>query len=146
MSRARANGARPLGVLAAAVLGVLSLAPTPGDVGGCGRAPELLDERAYANARKLTDCQRCAECGLTSERCARACRADVAPESAFPPGCQPLVRDGEVCVRALRVASCASYAVYLADGAPAVPTECEFCRAAAPASPSGPLLGPEAGP
>lgn len=143
--RAAARGARPVGIASVALLGVLSLAPTPGDVGGCGRTPELLDERAFASARKTTDCQRCTECAIRGARCERACQADVAPETAFPPGCEPLVRDGEVCIRALRVASCGSYGVYLSDTAPAVPNECEFCRAV-PQAPSGPLLPSEAGP
>lgn len=136
---------RSLGVaLATGLLAVLCLAPTPGDVGGCGRAPELLDERAYADTRQRTDCTRCTECALTSDRCTRACRTDAAPEIAFPPGCAPLLRDGEVCIRALRVASCASYAAYLSDVTPQVPSECQFCRAQKPAEP-GSILAPEAG-
>ncbi len=135
----------PLATLVTAGLALRTLAPTPGDVGGCGRAPELLDERAYAEARKATDCRRCGECALTSARCERACATNVAPEVAFPPGCAPLLRDGEVCVRALRVASCASYATYLSDTAPTVPSECEFCRGQPAPTDPGALL-PEAGP
>ena len=140
-----AKRARALATAVTACLGILSLAPTPGDVGGCGRAPELLDERAYAEGRRTTDCRRCTECGLTTARCERACATGAAAESAFPPGCVPLLRDGEVCIRALRVASCESYATYLSDTAPTVPTECEFCRGQPPTADPGPLLSSEAG-
>ena len=125
-------------------LAVLCLAPTPGDVGGCGREPELMDERAYAGSRRSTDCTRCTACGLTSARCGRACLTTSPPEIAFPAGCAPLVRDGEVCIRALRVASCASYEAYLSDTTPQVPTECQFCRGQPLPTDPGPLL-PEAG-
>jgi hypothetical protein len=128
-----------------ACLGILCMAPTPGDVGGCGREPELLDERGYAEGRRATDCARCTECSLTSARCGRACSTESAAEFAFPPGCAPLLRDGEVCIRALRVASCESYAAYLSDTAPQVPTECQFCLGQFPKADPGPLLGAEAG-
>jgi hypothetical protein len=46
---------------------------------------------------------------------------------AFDPDCFPLVHDGEVCLNALRAASCNDYANYVDDLAPTVPTECNFC-------------------
>jgi hypothetical protein len=145
-SRAFRSGRRVLALLVTGLLGVLSMAPTPGDVGGCGREPALLDERGYASTRRSTDCTRCRECGLTSARCLAACDPTTAAAIAFPPGCVPLVRDGEVCIRALRVASCEDYAAYLSDTAPSVPSECDFCRGVAQAADPGPLLPPvEAG-
>ncbi len=122
-------------------LGLLCLAPTPGDVGGCGREPELLDERAYAETRRATDCTRCTECGIGTARCSVACRTDVAAPLGFPEGCAPLLRDGEVCVRALKAASCESYASYLSDESPQIPTECQFCRPRAPVPVTSALVG-----
>lgn len=134
------NGSK-LGVLVVVLLGVLCMAPTPGDVGGCGREPELLDERAYAETRRKTDCDRCNACAIGTERCALACRTDVAPQLGFPEGCAPLLRDGEVCIRALEAASCESYATYLSDDAPTVPSECQFCRPRAPEPVATSLVG-----
>lgn len=144
IERHRAKGVK---VAVVAALAWLCMAPTPGDVGGCGRAPEPLDERAYADTRRETDCTRCLECGIPTARCTRACRTDVAPELGFPPGCAPLLRDGEVCIRALRIASCTTYASYMSDTSPSAPTECQFCLPRSGSEgPSGPLLGNEAGP
>lgn len=126
--------ARPsLGLTAiAGVLSVLTMAPTAGDVGGCGREAELLDEGAFARARKAEDCERCEECGIETARCARACDADAGAEVDLPITCRPLLRDGEVCLRALHAASCETYATYVADEAPATPSECAFCRVPPP--------------
>jgi len=128
-------------VLVAVGFGLFCLAPTPGDVGGCGREPELLDERAYAAVRRQTDCDRCRACGISTKRCADACRTDVAPNLGFPPNCAPLVRDGEVCIRALGAASCERYTIYLSDETPTAPTECQFCLDVAPAPAPSSLLG-----
>lgn len=126
-------------VAVAALFGVLTMAPTVGDVGGCGAEPTALDRDAYALARKDEDCARCTECRLATERCARACDPKATPEVELPATCRPLLRDGEVCVRALRAASCDAYATYMDDVAPAVPSECDFCRLPPPAS--EPMLG-----
>lgn len=126
-------------MLVAAVLGALTMAPTVGDVGGCGVEATALDREAYALARKDEDCKRCSECGLATERCARACDVAAAPDVQLPATCLPLLRDGEVCVRALRAASCDAYATYMDDLAPAVPSECDFCRVP-PAPPPGPTF------
>jgi hypothetical protein len=40
-----------------------------------------------------------------------------------------LVHDGEVCLRALEVAACDDYALFMDDVAPSLPTECNFCPA-----------------
>ena len=110
-----------------AVLGILAMAPTVGDTGGCGRTATDLDRDRYANGRKLQDCERCEECGLTTARCVRACDPKQLPEIVLPVTCQPLYHDGEVCLRALSAAPCDDFASYVSDVAPSTPSECEFC-------------------
>lgn len=105
-------------------------APTAGDIGGCGRDATLLSEPTYARTRKTIDCDRCRECGYATQRCARACDPKAPNDIGFPSTCYPLLHDGEVCVRALRAASCDDYGGYVDDAAPTVPTECDFCRVA----------------
>ena len=124
MKKAHGKGS----VLVAIALGALSAAPTPGDVGGCGTEPTALDTAAYVLARKDQDCERCQECGIGSQRCVRACTPAAAPDTNVPGTCRPLRHDGEVCLRALAAASCEDYAGYVADFAPATPTECQFCK------------------
>jgi hypothetical protein len=114
-------------LLAACAFALLT-APTAGDVGGCGSTPTALDPGVYARARKNVDCQRCTECGLSTDRCTRACDANAPSEIAIPSTCHPLLHDGEVCIRALRAASCSDYAGFVDDAAPSAPTECEFCK------------------
>ena len=87
-----------------------------------------LDTTAYVLARKDQDCERCRECGIGSQRCVRACTPAAAPDTNVPGTCRPLRHDGEVCLRALAAASCDDYAGYVADFAPATPTECQFCK------------------
>ena len=128
-------------VVIAAALGVLLMAPTVGDTGGCGRTISELDRDAYANARKLEDCERCQECGLDTARCGRACDSKEPPEIALPLTCRPLYHDGEVCLRALGAASCDTYATYVDDDGPATPTECDFCLVAPPAPSGAPGFG-----
>lgn len=118
--------------VAIVVLAVLSMGPTAGDIGGCGSEATLLDVNDFAAARKDEDCKRCSDCGLTNARCTSACDAKKAPEVAIPQTCRPLQHDGEVCLRALGAASCADYAHYLDENAPTLPSECRFCRGAAP--------------
>ena len=113
------------------LLGLLLMAPTVGDTGGCGRTATDLEHDRYANARKLQDCQRCQECGLESARCLRACDPKALPEIVLPVTCRPLYHDGEVCLRALASASCATFATYV-DDAPSTPSECDFCRVPPP--------------
>ena len=121
--------------LAVITLGVLLMAPTVGDTGGCGRTVSELDHERYANGRKVEDCQRCGECGITNARCTRACDPKAPPEIALPATCRPLYHDGEVCLRAVAAASCDTFATYVDDEAPANPGECDFCRVPLPAPP-----------
>lgn len=114
--------------LVVVTLGLLSLAPTAGDVGGCGASVEELDEARFARARKLVDCQRCTECGIATERCKAACDPKAPNEVGFPARCYPLLHDGEVCLNALLASSCSTYELYVDDAVRAIPSECEFCR------------------
>lgn len=118
-----------------ALLALLCMAPTPGDVGGCGSEVEALDPTAFAFARKDEDCRRCTECGISSARCERACDPASSPETVIPATCLPLHHDGVVCLRALRAASCSAYATYVDEHAPVTPSECAFCRVAPTAPP-----------
>jgi hypothetical protein len=105
--------------------GLLVLAaPTAGDIGSCGQALDELDPVKFFTEKRRIDCQQCLDCELESQSCAGL------GQSAFPEGCYPLVHDGEVCLRALRSASCSAYQRYVADVAPEVPTECNFCAPA----------------
>lgn len=136
--------------VAVVVLGVLSMAPTAGDVGGCGAEITALDPLAFGVARKDMDCERCQECGIDNERCQRACDPAIPVETSIPATCLPLQHDGEVCIRALHAASCDKYRTYVDDFAPKAPTECEFCKVVAPGGPSAPGFvvdgGTEGGP
>lgn len=113
-------------VLCAIVLGGLSAAPTPGDVGGCQPARPL-DESAFFRAKRVVDCDRCQECGLVSDLCRRACDDERSSVEVFPARCAPLAQDGAVCLRALAAASCDDYTAYADDARPRVPSECDFC-------------------
>jgi hypothetical protein len=123
---------RPISRGAVARLGLAGLlvlaAPTAGDIGSCGQALEELDPVKFFTEKRRIDCQQCQDCELQSQSCEHAC-AGLGP-SEFPAGCYPLVHDGEVCLRALRDASCSAYETYVADAAPAAPTECNFCSPA----------------
>jgi uncharacterized membrane protein YgcG len=112
----------------AAVLLVFVAAPTAGDIGSCGEAPQDLDAVKFFQAKELIDCQMCAECGMQTLACERAC--DFAPnQGSFPLGCYPLIHDGEVCLNALEVTGCDEYRLYMADNGATIPTECNFCPA-----------------
>ena len=116
--------------LAAVVaLALFSMAPTPGDIGGCGQEPQQLDAKTFFGSKKIIDCRRCDSCGLHTDACQAACDDEVTPAEAFPEHCFPLVHDGEVCLRALYNASCDDYAGYVDDdpGKRTSPTECNFC-------------------
>jgi len=103
----------------------LLLAPTPGDIGGCGETARDLDPVAFFSSKQAIECSKCGECGLSTPGCERACERDEVPEE-FPPGCYPLVHDGTVCLRALTQASCDVARQVVADP-PSVPSECNFC-------------------
>lgn len=111
---------------------VFCMAPTPGDVGGCGQKPAELDAGVFFASKANIDCQRCEECGLGSKPCTEACDVSQPLPMAFPDRCVPLVHDGEVCLRALQYASCDDYSAYTSDVSPSVPTECNFCPEPAP--------------
>jgi hypothetical protein len=113
----------------AAVLAVaFGMAPTVGDVGGCGVQASELDARAFALARKEIDCQRCTACGLATSTCAAACDPAAPSRVGWPSSCHPLAHDGDVCLHALRAAGCGDYATFVDDVAPAEPSECDFCH------------------
>lgn len=111
---------------------VFCMAPTPGDVGGCGQKPAELDASVFFASKANVDCQRCQECGLATRACSEACDFSQPLPTQFPDRCVPLVHDGEVCLRALQYASCSDYSAYVSDDAPSVPTECNFCPEPAP--------------
>jgi hypothetical protein len=117
--------------IAVVLLALLSLAPTAGDVGGCGSEASALDVEQFAADRKESDCLRCRECAIDVPRCRRACDPAAPPETGFPNTCRPLDHDGVVCLRALRAASCDAYSTYVGD-VPAIPSECEFCKVVPP--------------
>ncbi|HEY8038302.1 MAG TPA: hypothetical protein VIF15_00840 [Polyangiaceae bacterium] len=118
---------RELGFAALLAL-VFGAAPTVGDVGTCGTTATDLDPASFVQQRKSLDCQRCTECGLTTQACQTACDPSAPSDVAWPPTCRPLQHDGEVCLRALQAASCGDYASFESDVAPTVPSECDFCH------------------
>lgn len=101
-------------------------APTAGDIGSCGQAPDEVDPTKFFTAKELLDCEKCRACGILTDACIRACEPAL-DISEFPASCYPLVHDGEVCLNALRAADCSSYDRYMDDVAPTLPTECNFC-------------------
>lgn len=110
----------------AVVSSLFTLAPTPGDTGGCQPARPL-DEAAFFQAKRNVDCDRCQECELTSQHCTRACDDQRTSTERFPDGCAPLAHDGAVCLRALLAAACDDYGQYVTDDRPQLPSECDFC-------------------
>ena len=124
----RTEQGRPWRLLGTAFTVLLCAAPVPGDIGSCGQPVQRLDAERFFGAEKVVNCRRCGECALSTKTCARECDKKIPPQqSSFPADCSPLVHDGEVCLRALLDASCDDYASYVADEAPEVPTECNFC-------------------
>ena len=117
---------RPPGALLAA-LALFCLAPTPGDIGGCGQAARDLDPQVFFESQQAIECRRCEECSIRSPACENACDATPVPEQ-FPDGCYPLVHDGTVCLRALTQSSCDEHRKVMGDP-PRVPSECNFCPA-----------------
>jgi hypothetical protein len=113
--------------LAAVLALVFGAAPTVGDIGSCGQQATPLDETVFAAQRKELDCQKCTECGFTTETCLNACNPDKPSDVAWPDTCYPLDHDGVVCIDALEAASCKDYASFVSDVDPTTPTECQFC-------------------
>lgn len=122
---ARPVGRGPVIRLALWVL-LAAAAPTAGDIGSCSQPIEELDPVKFFLEKDRVDCEQCVACGFQTRTCDRAC-AEAPSADSFEPGCYPLAHDGEVCLRALGAADCEEYADYIADEAPATPTECNFC-------------------
>jgi hypothetical protein len=114
--------------LTALVALVFGTGPTVGDIGSCGTSATLLDAATFAQQRKQADCARCTSCGITTRTCTDACDPKSPPTAGWPSTCVPLQHDGDVCIRALYAASCDDYSTFVSDVAPALPTECDFCR------------------
>jgi len=112
-------------------LGALAAAPTPGDVGGCGQHPDLLDGPTFFQRKHDIDCKRCSDCDVHTHFCGDAC-AGHHEDPGFPDGCFPLVHDGEVCLNAIESSSCGEYDDYSRDDGRVLPSECQFCPEVAP--------------
>ena len=125
MSREKVSPGR-LSIGFVIVLALFAAAPTVGDVGACGTAVEPLDAGAFFKQRLDDECRRCDECGYASRTCKRACDKTVPIPTTFPPGCHPVVHDGEVCLRAIEALGCDAFGE-LVSNVPIVPTECDFC-------------------
>lgn len=121
MLRRWERGLRPLW------LALLVMAPVAGDIGSCGQKAAELDPVKFFWEKQGVDCQQCQRCGFQTENCTQACESPFDPDVSFDPDCFPLVHDGEVCLNALVIADCESYAEYVRDQAPTTPTECNFC-------------------
>jgi hypothetical protein len=124
----KAGGARQrsrAAPLLAALGALICLAPTPGDIGGCGQAAEDLDPATFYLSKQTIECDRCRECRIRTPACEAACSAEPVP-TEFPEGCFPLVHDGTVCLRALTRASCDDHREFSGEP-PSVPSECNFC-------------------
>lgn len=129
--------ARRPAVFASMVLAALSMAPTPGDIGGCGQpAEELQNQELFFRAMQSADCSACERCGLSTKSCEDACGGLKGLAPKFPEGCVPLVHDGEVCLRRLQEEGCDQYKRYMVDdergdAMPVAsrprPSECQFC-------------------
>jgi hypothetical protein len=117
---------RPIEVLELAVIALFFLAaPTAGDIGCFTQPADALDPAKFFDDKQNVDCKKCTTCRIETMACTRACGPTVNP--GFPQGCFPVVHDGEVCLDALEIASCADYAGYEADQSATIPTECDFC-------------------
>lgn len=116
-------------LLLAALLLTFIIAPTPGDIGGCGQQAQLLDAPAFFANKRAIDCQRCNECSFVFQSCYEACDPYAPLPDEFSTGCFPLVHDGEVCLHALHNASCNDYSAYMTDNLSirSTPSECNFC-------------------
>jgi hypothetical protein len=110
----------------AAVLIFFTAAPTAGDIGSCGQAPDDLDPVKFFTVKQQLDCDKCNSCAIDSNACKLACDPGL-HQTAFPPDCYPVVHDGEVCLNALQTSGCNDYSLFMSDGQPTIPTECNFC-------------------
>ena len=108
-----------------ALLALCCLAPTPGDIGGCGQTARDLDPQVFFDSKQAIECRRCEECSIRTPACEAACDGVDVPDQ-FPEGCYPLVHDGTVCLRALTQGSCEEHRKVMSDP-PRVPSECNFC-------------------
>lgn len=122
----RSRGLPKRTVATSALLALLAMAPSVGNIGSCGQEAELLDAEKFFRAKATVDCNQCTECGLATPVCEDACSGAPVPEE-FPFRCYPLVHDGEVCLDALRAESCDAYAGFVAPEGATIPTECNFC-------------------
>jgi hypothetical protein len=129
VSRVRRHAAFRLGFVLA--LAAVCAAPTPGNIGGCGQHPDVLDADTFFELKRERDCQKCGECHFTSDYCSTVCSADYQAPT-LPEGCVPLVHDGEVCLDALEAAGCGEYEQYTRDQDRLLPSECQFCPEVTP--------------
>lgn len=111
-----------------AALAIFCLAPTPGDIGGCGQTARDLDPDVFFTSKRAVECRRCRECSLRTPACELSCEEGVELPAEFPDGCFPLVHDGTVCLRRLTQSSCEDHAKVMGEP-PRVPSECNFCPA-----------------
>ena len=111
----------------ATVVVLFCAAPAPGDIGGCGQRVQPLGPEPFFAAKKEIDCAKCEECSFSTNFCESACDDDVAPQTEFPAGCNPIVHDGEVCLNALEATGCGGYEDYVRDSGRQSPNECRFC-------------------
>jgi len=91
----------------------------------------MLDPAAFFAAKQARDCEKCGDCNFHTDYCSNVCSSAYEPPG-FPPGCVPLVHDGEVCLDALEAAGCSEYEDYTKDQGRLVPTECQFCPEVVP--------------
>ncbi len=112
---------------AAALLLVMCMAPSAGNIGSCGQEAEPLDAYKFFLKKQELDCQACQDCVLLTEACLAACTEPVPTDVSFPEDCLPLVHDGEVCLDALSASGCADYSAFMASEGAIMPTECDFC-------------------
>ena len=112
-----------------AVVLLFVVAPTPGDIGGCGQSSEQLKATTFFHSKRVLECRRCHECDVAFQYCVDACDDSLAVPDSFALGCFPLVHDGDVCLRAIEHASCSTFMDYVHDDPRlrSSPTECNFC-------------------
>lgn len=132
-------GAGTIVRLAAVVL-FFTAAPTVGEIGSCGQPPDEMDPVKFYTEKERIDCEKCIACEIVTDACARACEPELDLDD-FPKGCRPLVHDGEVCLGALEASGCDAYRYYMSDGAPTIPTECNFCPPCVDADGGAPEAG-----
>ncbi len=113
-------------IATSAVLALLAMAPSVGNIGSCGQEAELLDAEKFFRAKATIDCNQCTECGFVTPICEDACSGGPVPDEFFVQ-CFPLVHDGEVCLDVLRASTCGDYEGFTAEEGATIPTECNFC-------------------